>query len=402
MKMLLPRLLFLLLPACGAAAYERYLVISAPGNAPHPGPGAGAGNGSVAKTFRLGKWEVTNREWAAFLNTVATGPGSSADEHQLFDSQMAADPRGGIWQLTIGNTVFSYVLRPDMADKPVNFISLYDSMRYCNWLHNDQPAAKSGTETGAYTMDPVAEAADRAIPREPGARYWVPGIDEWFKAAYFNPATGTYSTYPTGDFSTIAPVQAIATATGTCANPGTRVCNYNEAADWNARDGNVLSIGSCGSQSFFGCFDMGGNVSEWTDDPAPTSTHGRIPGGHFASSGPDFMSAEGVGSSSIRRGANLESTGLRVASISPRPVFAVSKVEVKPGTGPPPAGYDITITVPSQIGCRYAVESASRLFLWEPVAGVAVQDGTGGPITFTFHRSRTGDFFHVVESNAGE
>ena len=37
-----------------------------------------------------------------------------------------------------------------MDNKPVNNVSLYDTLRFANWLNNGQGAGD--TETGAYTL----------------------------------------------------------------------------------------------------------------------------------------------------------------------------------------------------------------------------------------------------------
>jgi hypothetical protein len=37
-----------------------------------------------------------------------------------------------------------------MADKPVNYVSFFDAMRFINWLHNGE--GSGDTETSAYTI----------------------------------------------------------------------------------------------------------------------------------------------------------------------------------------------------------------------------------------------------------
>ena len=56
-----------------------------------------------------------------------------------------------------------------------------------------------------------------------------------------------------------------ASAIGDISNPGVNVANYRSGADWNGREGNVTTVGSASSTSFYGAFDMGGNVWEWTE-----------------------------------------------------------------------------------------------------------------------------------------
>ncbi|MDE0597453.1 MAG: SUMF1/EgtB/PvdO family nonheme iron enzyme, partial [Roseibacillus sp.] len=97
--------------------------------------------------------------------------------------------------------------------------------------------------------------------------------DEWYKAAYHDPAnagadangTADYWLYPTK--SDGAPTVATADLDGNVDNDTANIANYRRSADWNGQNGNVTTVGSGGpgSQSFYGAFDMGGNVWEWNE-----------------------------------------------------------------------------------------------------------------------------------------
>jgi formylglycine-generating enzyme required for sulfatase activity len=54
---------------------------------------------------------------------------------------------------------------------------------------------------------------------------------------------------------------------GEITNDGANIANYNRGADWNGQDGNLTTVGSggSGSASFYGAFDMVGNVFEWNE-----------------------------------------------------------------------------------------------------------------------------------------
>lgn len=41
--------------------------------------------------------------------------------------------------------------------------------------------------------------------------------------------------------------------------------NYSRGTVWNGQIGNVTTVGSAGSTSFYGAFDMSGNLSEWNE-----------------------------------------------------------------------------------------------------------------------------------------
>jgi formylglycine-generating enzyme required for sulfatase activity len=208
--------------------------------------------------FRIFATEVTNLEYADFLNAVA-----DADPNALFNASMQSDARGGI-QRTGTTPNFSYNVKANMGNKPVNFVSWLDTARYANWLHNGKPTGPQGvatTETGAYDLT-VANPGTTAV-RSPGALWFVPTDAEWARAAFYDPA-GDWL-YPTR--SNTAPAVASATPTGAISNPGLNVANYNDGADWNGQNGNVTTVASGGpdSRSWYGTYDQGGNVREWTE-----------------------------------------------------------------------------------------------------------------------------------------
>jgi formylglycine-generating enzyme required for sulfatase activity len=252
--------------------------VASPGTIPtvpvvDPGnPADVTGFGSVGYDFEIGLTEVTNAQYTAFLNAVAT----SSDPNRLYNPFMASECRGGITCVRITRSSCSYGVKPDFADKPVNFVSWLDAARFANWLHNGRPTGPQGpatTEDGAYdlrTPNPGLTAVRKA-----GARWFLPSEDEWYKAAYYDPAdpaadaggTPDYWLYPTRSDAT--PLPALATASGAVANPGPNVANYFNQFLWSC-PGTLSSVSECGgcgpaSASYYGTFDQGGNVFEWTE-----------------------------------------------------------------------------------------------------------------------------------------
>jgi hypothetical protein len=79
---------------------------------------------------------------------------------------------------------------------PIININWFNAARYCNWLHNGKPIVvepnSSNIEDGAYTLNGKISGA--APSRNSDAKYFLPNIDEWYKAAYYK-GGGTNSGY---------------------------------------------------------------------------------------------------------------------------------------------------------------------------------------------------------------
>jgi len=304
-------------------ATPQMVTIGAPGNAADTSSGLGA----VALPFRMSTFEITNTEYVEFLNAVA-----QFDTNGLYSTLMTSSDRGGITRTgSEGN--FVYAVKPDFDDKPVGSTSWYDAARFCNWLHNGQPSGEqtaATTETGAYDMS----LAGGSIARLPGALYYIPTHDEWYKAAYYDPfdpgadALGTtdYWLYPA--CSDLIPIKATADAAGDVTNPGVNVANSDKGADWNGENGNVTTVGGTTSAGPWGTFDMGGNVNEITETPGtpitgpPVLPTRRLRGGDF-SNAEVLMSSPAPFSGSLNMLAEGANVGFRIAALEPWYEFGV-------------------------------------------------------------------------------
>jgi formylglycine-generating enzyme required for sulfatase activity len=225
------------------------------------------GFGRVAYAYNIGTTEVTNAQYAAFLNEKA-----KSDPLGLYRAAMGSDIRGGITQSGVSGS-FTYTTRANMGDKPVNDVTWYSAIRFANWLNNGR--GNGDTETGAYTLGPLdangVPVNGDSITRNAGATWFLTSENEWYKAAYYQPAaqggdSDNYWLYATRTNSP-APTMATADLVGNISNPGANVANYNKGADWNGQDGNVTTVGSAGplSNSFYGTADQGGNLHEWNE-----------------------------------------------------------------------------------------------------------------------------------------
>ncbi len=239
-----------------AAVTIDYVTVGDTGNAADPS--TGGLYGAVAYAYQIGKYEVTNAHYAEFLNNTA-----ASNPNGLFNASMGSDGRGGITQSGSSGS-FSYAVKANMGDKPVNFVSIADAMRFTNWINNGQGAAT--TESGAYDMTISADT----VVHSGSANVWLPTEDEWYKAAYYQPTaaggdTDNYWLYATQ--SNTIPTVGTVDANGNITNDAANLANYNSGAIWNGQTGNVTTVGSAGatSDSYYGAYDLGGNVREWNE-----------------------------------------------------------------------------------------------------------------------------------------
>ncbi|MBL4699562.1 MAG: SUMF1/EgtB/PvdO family nonheme iron enzyme [Phycisphaerales bacterium] len=130
--------------------------------------------------------------------------------------------------------------------------------RYVNWLHNEKINEEWAFETGVYDTSTFTVNDDGSYNHQathhPDARYWMPTLDEWIKAGYWDPnkndGEGGYWRYQNG--SDIEPLPGLP----------------KDGGERNAGQGDefplpVLSYPSV--MSPWGMFDMAGGLSEYTE-----------------------------------------------------------------------------------------------------------------------------------------
>ena len=141
-----------------------FVAIGQAGNPPDSNPNPA---GAVSYAYRIGKYEISE---------------------QMVDK---ANALGGL-----GITKDSR--GPDM---PATSVSWYEAARFVNWLNVSEghaPAYKFDG-TGSFQLwlpgDVGYDAAN--LYRNARAKYFLPSLNEWHKAAYYDPAAGVYYDYPT-------------------------------------------------------------------------------------------------------------------------------------------------------------------------------------------------------------
>ncbi len=132
--------------------------------------------GDVTYCFNISKRQITNTEYAFFLNAVG-----KSDPNGLYNLRMGTN-QGGI--LRMGDSgEYQYYVKNTKAQLPVTFVAFHDAARYANWLHNGKPQGEQSsatTEDGAYKIQ-----GTQVSSRNVHARYSLPSENEWYKAVYF-------------------------------------------------------------------------------------------------------------------------------------------------------------------------------------------------------------------------
>lgn len=65
--------------------------------------------------------------------------------------------------------------------------------------------------------------------------------------------------------------------------------NFNSGADWNGQNGNVTTVGTNGSPSYYLTYDQTGNIKEWNDSTIDSINKG-LRGGSWADTGSNLTS----------------------------------------------------------------------------------------------------------------
>jgi len=225
------------------------------------------GCGAVGYEYQIGKYEVTNAQWDAFVSAVGAPTGNPPDAYDK--SAYYTD-----------------------AQQPTNNVSWYEAAQFCNYLTSGDKSL------GAYLFSTNPNeflGIDRGSAISAyGIAYVIPTEAEWYKAAYY---TGSgYSTYANG--TDTAPVAGADT-------------NYDDAV------GQPWDVGT-GTMEQNGTFDMMGNVWEWNESLYFGSERG-VRGGSCYNWGVDLSSSAVGHYVPYSEGDG----GFRVAVVTPAPGAAL-------------------------------------------------------------------------------
>jgi formylglycine-generating enzyme required for sulfatase activity len=260
------------------------------------------GYGAVAYEYKIAKNETTIGQYAEFLNAVA-----KSDPYALYNPSMASTTKIAGISRSGSSGSYSYSPVAGSVNKPITYVSWFDAARFCNWMHNGE--GSGSTETGAYTLN---GAMSGIYTVNPGATAWIPGEDEWYKAAFYDATkggTGGYWRYPTQSKTMTTNDIGVAGAANYYDANGFAVYTGSGDGRWGITD---VGIYGANSDSFYGTNDQGGNVYEWNDAVVSGSSRG-LRGGSYSSADIFFLA-------SSYRDSNVPSLenaniGFRVATV---------------------------------------------------------------------------------------
>lgn len=304
-----------------------WVTVGNPGNANDTiNTGTNPNYGAVNYEYRIGKYEVTIQQYTNFLNAAAksdpyfvykTGMGTNLNIAGIARSGTS----GAYTYSVIGPSGTTPAGASSPGNRPIAFVTWFDAARFANWMQNGQ--GSGSTETGAYTLNGATSGT--APAKNPGAQFYIPTENEWYKAAYFSPVlnsgSGGYYTYATQ--SNTAPGNTIG-GEANQANFYAGKFAVTQSPNIDINQNYLTQVGAfTNAPSYYGTFDQSGNVFEWNDlTGAAGSSRGRR-GGSFASLDAAPLSSSGRVSGPPSPQSGI---GFRLASPVPEPATCASLI----------------------------------------------------------------------------
>ena len=285
-----------------------FVIIGNPGNAPDGMGDPGASLGAVPYTYRMAKFEVS-QDMVDKVNALTAIDGAPLELYTLtswaqqptLDFYGISDPHqpaiGVSWVIAARfvnwlNVSSGYSPAYSFATQPEDF----GNIDYIEYLKED-----------ASMWSPDDRGFDRSQPyRNRFARFVIPSLDEWYKAAYHDASSGTeaiYFNFATGSDEAPTPV-----ASGT--EPGTAVYGQLES------QGPAI-VAEAGGPSTYGTVGQGGNAYEHQESflrIEGTQLHSWTRGGSWGS---NLLSLSTDSRFGVSPSCQDSRWGMRVAMLNP-------------------------------------------------------------------------------------
>ncbi len=270
--------------------------------------------GQVAQPFRISRTETSTDEWVRFMRVA--GPHLPAEVLRTWNSM------GNLTMSRIGNDPAdpnTYQVRGNRGQLPIE-APLLLAMMYCNWLHNDRRTTADAFQSGAYdtatfgraTLPDGREVYTEQASRSPGARFWIPSIDELLLAHHYDPdrngpGQGGWWMYNTA--SDTVPIAGLPSEGGQTNGGGSLFIPGVGAPP----------IASYPTQNAWGLLDTSGGEREWTE-----TTQGPWPNQTRYAHGSAYLGSDLALDrlDEISAGNRFSGEGLRIAAAVPAPSVA--------------------------------------------------------------------------------
>jgi hypothetical protein len=285
----------------GANAFSiDFVTIGNPGNAADTGNYANGGQpysaGSVGYIYNIGKYEVSRG---------------------MMEKANAAANLGIVyrnWGVLDWN-------HPDRAAIDMTWYMAASFVNYLNVSQGYSPAYKfSNVLTGGFDLWSSSDVGynPNNLFRNSQAKYFLPSVDEWYKAAYGSPS-GRYFKYTNG--SDDAPTSVMS---------GTNGVVYNNKDQYGGNQRPIAKIYEAGELSPYGTMAQGGNAHEWVETAMDglNNSNGNMDEMREIRGGDIGTNAEGISSSS-RYGTYPDygyGFGFRVAMVPEPSAFSLLAV----------------------------------------------------------------------------
>ena len=230
-------------------------------------------------TYRISQLEITTSQWMEFLNAFS----NVAEPHPYWIGET-----GGLWGAQLDPNWHGagehYIPRnvANAAMLPVGEISWHMAALYCNWLNNGKSSDPASLVSGSYDTTTWGYRLGTiyftdAFTHESGAKYWIPTLDEWLKASFYDPnkngvAKGGWWMYPNSSDTPSVPGFPGAGTTSALVGTGVSLIGW------------TIPLGAyADTVSPWGLFDVSGGTREWLEEvPSPGFPTTRWQSGSYA------------------------------------------------------------------------------------------------------------------------
>ena len=244
--------------------------------------------GSGASTFNMEFVTIGNAGNAADTTGLPNPAGAVAYDYQMGKYEVSED----MIEKFNASQSLTITISTRGTNKPATAVSWNEAARFVNWLNTSQGFHAAYNFTTAGVNDNIAlwtsaeawQLGGENLYRHRDAQYWLPSMDEWYKAAYFDPNDNSYYDFPDG-----SDTPPIAVSSDTADNTAV----FDQAYAQGPAD-----ITLAGGLSPFGIMGLGGNVLEWEETSIDlTNSSGSL--GRGIRGGNWYQNSNGL-SSSVR------------------------------------------------------------------------------------------------------